>query len=94
MRATTLLNRLLGLPGVAAIDPGSWQVAPGGGEIQGIAGSWMRPRSRSLVGGSTCIGPSTSSAIGAINRQAVDLFVRYGPANRPPSEPLFEHPPP
>ncbi|MGH3835941.1 MAG: helix-turn-helix domain-containing protein [Pseudonocardiaceae bacterium] len=34
MRATTLLNRLLGLPGVAAVDPGSWQVEPGGGEIQ------------------------------------------------------------
>jgi transposase len=33
VRATTLLNRLLGLPGVAAVDPGSWQVEPGGGEI-------------------------------------------------------------
>lgn len=33
MRATTLLTRLLGLPGVAAVDPGSWQVEPGGGEI-------------------------------------------------------------
>lgn len=34
MRATTLLNRLLGLPGVAAVDPWSWQVEPGGGEIR------------------------------------------------------------
>lgn len=34
MRATTLLNRLLGLPGVAAVDPGSWPLEPGGGEIQ------------------------------------------------------------
>lgn len=33
MRATTLLNRLLDLPGVAAVDPQSWQVEPGGGEI-------------------------------------------------------------
>jgi transposase len=33
VRATTLLNRLLGLPGVAAVDPESWQVEPGGGEI-------------------------------------------------------------
>lgn len=33
MRATTLLNRLLGLEGVAAVDPQSWQVEPGGGEI-------------------------------------------------------------
>lgn len=33
MRATTLLNSLVGLPGVAAVDPGSWQVEPGGGEI-------------------------------------------------------------
>ncbi|MGH3686221.1 MAG: hypothetical protein ACRDRU_01105 [Pseudonocardiaceae bacterium] len=33
MRATTLLNSLLGLPGVAAVDPQSWQVEPGGGEI-------------------------------------------------------------
>jgi transposase len=33
VRATTLLNSLLGLPGVAAVDPGSWQVEPGGGEI-------------------------------------------------------------
>ena len=33
MRATTLLNRLLGLPGTAAVDPGSWQVEPGGGEV-------------------------------------------------------------
>lgn len=33
MRATTLLNRLLDLPGAVAVDPGSWQVEPGGGEI-------------------------------------------------------------
>jgi transposase len=33
VRATTLLTRLLGLPGVAAVDPGSWQVESGGGEI-------------------------------------------------------------
>jgi len=33
VRATTLLNRLLVLPGVAAVDPGSWQVEAGGGEI-------------------------------------------------------------
>jgi transposase len=33
VRATTLLNRLLTLPGVAVVDPGSWQVEPGGGEI-------------------------------------------------------------
>ena len=33
MRATTLLDSLLGLPGVAAVDPGSWQVEPGGGEV-------------------------------------------------------------
>ncbi len=33
VRATTLLNRLLGLPGTAVIDPGSWQVAVGGGEV-------------------------------------------------------------
>jgi transposase len=33
VRATTLLNRLLGLSGVAAVDPESWQVEPGGGEI-------------------------------------------------------------
>lgn len=32
MRATTLLNRLLGLSGVV-VDPRSWQVEPGGGEI-------------------------------------------------------------
>ena len=34
MRATTLLTRLLNLPGAAVIDPGSWQVDPGGGEIR------------------------------------------------------------
>lgn len=34
MRATTLLNRLLGLPGAAMVDPQSWQVEPGGGEIR------------------------------------------------------------
>ena len=33
MRATTLLNRLLNLPGTAVVDPGSWQVEPGGGEV-------------------------------------------------------------
>ncbi len=33
MRATTLLNRLLDLPGVAAVDPQSWQVEAGGGEM-------------------------------------------------------------
>jgi hypothetical protein len=33
VRAATLLNRLLGLEGVAAVDPESWQVEPGGGEI-------------------------------------------------------------
>jgi hypothetical protein len=31
VRATTLLNRLLGLPGAAMVDPQSWQVEPGGG---------------------------------------------------------------
>ncbi len=34
MRATTLLNRLLNLPGTAAVDPGSWQVGPDAGEIR------------------------------------------------------------
>lgn len=33
MRATTLLNRLLDLPGVVVVDPGSWQVEPGGVEV-------------------------------------------------------------
>jgi transposase len=33
VRATTLLNRLLNLPGVAAVDPQLWQGEPGGGEI-------------------------------------------------------------
>jgi transposase len=33
VRATTLLNRLLNLPGTAVVDPGSWQVEPGGGEV-------------------------------------------------------------
>lgn len=33
MRATTLLTRLLNLPGTAAVDPGSWLVEPGGGEM-------------------------------------------------------------
>ncbi|MGH3869528.1 MAG: hypothetical protein ACRDQ4_26170 [Pseudonocardiaceae bacterium] len=33
MRATTLLNSLLGLRGVAVVDPGSWLVELGGGEI-------------------------------------------------------------
>jgi transposase len=33
VRATTLLNRLLNLPGTAAVDPGSWLVEPGGGEV-------------------------------------------------------------
>lgn len=33
MRATTLLNRLLGLLGVAVVDPGSWQVGPDAGEV-------------------------------------------------------------
>lgn len=31
--------------------------------------------------------------IGAIDVRAADLFVRYGPTNRPPSDRLFEHPP-
>jgi transposase len=34
VRATTLLTRLLNLPGVAAVDPGSWQVEPGDGEMR------------------------------------------------------------
>ncbi|MBV9140169.1 MAG: ISL3 family transposase [Pseudonocardiales bacterium] len=34
MRATTLLNRFLNLPGTAVVDPGSWQVESGGGEIR------------------------------------------------------------
>jgi transposase len=33
VRATTLLNRLLSLPGVAVVDPGSWQVEAGSGEV-------------------------------------------------------------
>lgn len=33
MRATTLLNQLLNLPGTAAVDSGSWQVGPGSGEV-------------------------------------------------------------
>jgi transposase len=33
VRATTLLTRLLELPGVVAVDPGSWQVEPGRGEM-------------------------------------------------------------
>jgi transposase len=33
VRATTLLNQLLNLPGTAAVDPGSWQVGPCGGEV-------------------------------------------------------------
>jgi transposase len=33
VRATTLLTRLLCLPGTAAVDPGSWQVERGGGEV-------------------------------------------------------------
>ena len=33
MRATTLLNRLLNLPGTAVVDPGSGQVERGGGEV-------------------------------------------------------------
>ncbi len=31
--------------------------------------------------------------IGAIDGRAADLFVRYGPTNRPPSERLFDHSP-
>jgi transposase len=34
VRATTLLNQLLNLPGTAAVDPGSWQVGPDGGEVR------------------------------------------------------------
>jgi transposase len=34
VRATTLLNQLLKLPGTAAVDPGSWQVGPDGGEVR------------------------------------------------------------
>lgn len=33
MRATTLLNRLLDLPGTVVVDPGSWLVEQGGGEV-------------------------------------------------------------
>ena len=33
MRATTLLNQLLNLPGTVGVDPGSWQVGSGGGEV-------------------------------------------------------------
>jgi hypothetical protein len=43
VRATTLLNQLLDLAG-AVVDPGSWQVGPGGGEVRVRvrlpAGSW------------------------------------------------------
>jgi transposase len=34
VRATTLLNQLLNLPGTAAVDPGSWQVGPGSGVVR------------------------------------------------------------
>ena len=34
MRATTLLNQLLNLPGTVVVDPGSWQVDLGGGEVR------------------------------------------------------------
>ena len=34
MRATTLLNQLLNLPGTAVVDPGSWRVGPGSGEVR------------------------------------------------------------
>jgi transposase len=33
VRATTLLNQLLNLPGTVAVDSGSWQVGSGGGEV-------------------------------------------------------------
>jgi transposase len=34
VRATTLLNQLLNLPGTAVVDPGSWQVGPDGGGVR------------------------------------------------------------
>jgi transposase len=34
VRATTLLNRLLTLPGTVVVDPGSWRVDSGGGEVR------------------------------------------------------------
>ncbi|MGH3805121.1 MAG: hypothetical protein ACRDRU_00450, partial [Pseudonocardiaceae bacterium] len=34
MRAASLLNRLLVLPGVVVVDPGSWLVEPGGGAVE------------------------------------------------------------
>jgi transposase len=33
VRATTLLTGLLDLPGVVAVDPGSWQLKPGQDEV-------------------------------------------------------------
>ena len=45
MRATTLLNQVLNLPGTAAVDPGSWQLGPGDGEI----GVRLRLTRRQLV---------------------------------------------
>jgi transposase len=45
VRATTLVNQLLNLPGTAAVDPGSWQVGPGDGEI----GVCLRLTRRRLV---------------------------------------------
>jgi transposase len=34
VRATTLLNQLLNLSGTVVVDPGSWQVGAGGGEVR------------------------------------------------------------
>ena len=63
MRATTLLNCLLGLPGAAAVDPGSWQVEPGGGEI----GVRVRLTRRLLV----CKDVSIVSLIGSARVSAI-----------------------
>jgi transposase len=45
VRATTLLNQVLNLPGTVAVDPGSWLVGPGDGEI----GVRLRLTRRQLV---------------------------------------------